>query len=204
LVKEIDPFVWLAPELASDESAYRMYAERVTRSLKSFFAGHGCEVADDLASESLLRLVEKLAESAPVGCESDTGRKRYLFGIARNVLREWRRRPGARETVLHEDESEYGLPPIDLISKECLELLRKAVQDNLARLSPIEQDILNRSELNPEYSSTLAALAKAKGTQPAAMRQKARRARIRFRNLVLTYDRIGDLFRCLGMERIDK
>jgi hypothetical protein len=71
---------------------------------------------------------------------------------------------------------EYSLPPIDLIARQCLELLRKAVKDNLAKLSPIERDILNQSELNPEYSSTLAALAKAAGTQAAAMRQRAHRA----------------------------
>jgi hypothetical protein len=98
---------------------------------------------------------------------------------------------------------EYSLPPIDLIARQCLELLRKAVKDNLAKLSPIERDILNQSELNPEYSSTLAALAKAAGTQAAAMRQRAHRARIRFRNLVLASDRIGDLLRCLGIERAD-
>jgi hypothetical protein len=83
-------------------------------------------------------------------------------------------------------------------------LLRKVVQDNnLARLSPAEQDILKQSELNPEYSATFAVLAKAAGTQAAAMRQRARRARIRFRNLVLASDRIGDLLKCLGIERAD-
>ena len=204
LVKERDPFVWLAPGLAGDEPSYRKYADRLTRSLKCFFAGYGCEAADDLASESVLRLVQKLAEGEPAGCESETERRQYLFGIARNVLREWRRRPDARETCLQEDEGrEYFLPPIDLIAKQCLELLRKAVKDNLARLSPSEQDILNQSELNPEYSSTLAALARAKGTQAAAMRQRAHRARIRFRSLVLASDRIGDLLRCLGIEWTD-
>ena len=204
MVQERDPFVWLAPGLAGDESSYRTYAERVTRSLRCYFASNGCGAADDLASESILRLVGKLAEGQPPGCDSETERKGYLFGIARNVLREWRRRPDARETCLHEEEGmEYSLPPIDLIARQCLELLRKAVKDNLAKLSPIERDILNQSELNPEYSSTLAALAKAAGTQAAAMRQRAHRARIRFRNLVLASDRIGDLLRCLGIERAD-
>ena len=204
MVKNRDPFVWLAPELAEDESQYRKYAERLTRSLKCYFASNGCEAADDLASESLLRLVRKLAEEEPAGCESETERRRYLFGIARNVLREWRRRPDARETRLPEEEGwELSLPPIDLIAKQCLELLRTAVQDTLARLSQTEQDILNESELNPEYVQTFAALARAKGTQAPTMRQRAFRARVRFRNLVLASDRIGDLLRCLGIERID-
>jgi RNA polymerase sigma factor (sigma-70 family) len=204
LVQERDPFVWLAPGLAGDESSYRTYADSVTRGLRCYFAGHGCGDADDLASESMLRLVRKLADGEPQGCASETERKRYLFGIARNVLREWRRRPDARETCLDEDaEFEFNLPPIDLIARQCLELLRQAVRDNLAKLSPIEQDILHQSELNPEYSSTLAALAKTAGTKASAMRQRARRARIRFRNLVLGSDRIADLLKCLGIERTE-
>ena len=203
LVKDRDPFVWLAPGLAGDESSYRTHAEGVTRSLKCYFAGNGCADADDLASESILRLVGKLAEGGPPECSLETERRGYLFGIARNVLREWRRRPDARETCLHEEEGlEFSLPPIDLIARQCLELLRKSVDDNLARLSPIEREILNQSELNPEYSSTLAALAKAAGTQAAAMRQRARRARMRFRNLLLASERIADLLRCLGIERV--
>lgn len=203
MVQARDPFVWLAPGLAGDESSYRTYAEAVTRSLKCYFAGNGCAADDDLASESILRLVRKLADGDPPGCNSEAARKGYLFGIAKNVLREWRRRPDARETGLHEEEGlQFSLPPIDLIARQCLELLRNAVKDNLAKLSPIEQEILNQSELNPEYSSTLAALAKAAGTQAAAMRQKARRARIRFRDLLLASDRIADLLRCLGIERV--
>ncbi|MGA2740684.1 MAG: hypothetical protein ABSG65_25005 [Bryobacteraceae bacterium] len=203
VVQERDPFVWLAPGLSGDESSYRTYAEGVTRSLKCYFAGNGCADADDLASESIFRLVRKLAEGDPHGCRSETERKGYLFGIARNVLREWRRRPDARDTCLHEEQKlEFSLPPIDLIARQCLELLRKSVNDNLARLSPIEREILNQSELNPEYRSTLAALAKAAGTQAAAMRQRACRARTRFRNLLLASERIADLLRCLGIERV--
>jgi DNA-directed RNA polymerase specialized sigma24 family protein len=146
--------------------------------------------------------MEKLAERVPEGCHSEIDRKRYLFGVARNILREWRRRPGVREARLKEEEEPgYSLPPIDLIAKECLELLRQVVQDSLARLSPLDQDILNRSELNPKQTLTLSELAKVKDMRAAAMRQRAHRARRRFRDLLLTSRRIGDLFGCLGMGR---
>lgn len=202
VLKERDPFVWLAPALAADASSYEEYAERVTRSLRCYFAGNGCPAADDLASEVLLRLIEKLDDDRLIPCDSESARRQYLFGIARNVLREWQRRPGARETDFQEDDMpRHSLPPVDLIAQECLELLKNAVRDNLARLSPVEQHIIHSSELNPDYTATLAELAAATQMTAAAMRKRSSRARIRFRKLILESGRLDDLLRCLGIER---
>ena len=202
IAKKHDPFVWIAPDLAEGSEDYHRHAERLQRSLVCYFAANGCAEADDLASETLLRLVEKLGEGEGAKGGAANERKQYLFGIARNVLREWRRRPAAREVELQDSDEgpQFWLPPINLISRQCLELLREAVRQNLAQLSLPEQELLHESELNPERSVTLADLAREKGAQAATMRKRAHRARIRFRKLVMASVGIADLLRCLGIE----
>jgi DNA-directed RNA polymerase specialized sigma24 family protein len=199
-----DPFVWLLPDLAADGPAYQDYADRLTGNLKRYFAGNGCPDAADLASESILRLVSRLASDTPPECASETEKRQYLFGIAKNVLRESRRSQQTRE-VPYETHGcpEFSLPPIDMIAAECLALLRAAVRENLAQMSPVDRDILNRNELNPEYRPRLRDLAKTERATDAAMRQRAHRARIRFRRLLVSSDRIKDLLRCLGIERVN-
>src|SRR5579871_509007 len=96
VIKERDPFIWLAPHLAGDERSYREYSERLIRDLKCYFAGNRCPQPDELTSEVLLRLVRKLDEGEPEGRDSETARRQYVFGIAKFVLMEWRRGPGAR------------------------------------------------------------------------------------------------------------
>jgi len=202
IIKERDPFRWLAPHLADDEASYQEYAKRLMMKLKRYFAGNGCVAADDLTSESIFRLTRKLAGGEPEVGDSEDLRTKFLFGIAKNVLSEWRRRPGARETALRENEGpEYSLPPVDLIGKECLELLRETINRSLAQLSAADRDILTQTVLNAECRRTLAAIAKEKGIQAPAMRQRGRRTRIRFEEMLLASDRIDDLLGCLGLKR---
>jgi len=197
-----DPFIWLLPRLADDSPAHQAYAARVMGDLRCFFAGNRCEAADDLAAEVVLRLVRKLEASGLPECESEEARKKYMYGIARNVLREWKRGPGTREISLDEKEGhEHSIPAFDLAAAQCLELLAEMVKAGLAQMSPMERDILLDSELNPDFSPTLAQLARQRGATAPAMRQKVHRARVRFRNLVLGSDRVGDLLRCLGIDR---
>jgi DNA-directed RNA polymerase specialized sigma24 family protein len=201
-ITERDPFVWLVPRLSNDEEAYQAYAARLMSDLKCYFAGNRCEEAEDLAAEVLVRLIRKLESAERPECDSEESRKKYMFGIARNVLREWRRGPGVREVGLPESEArEPSLPPFDMAAKECLELLAAVVKQNLALMGPMERDTLLQSELNPDYSPTLARLAEEKGTTATAMRQRVHRARTRFRGLLLSSDHLGDLLRCLGIKR---
>ena len=201
-IKERDLFLWLAPRLAGDERGYHAFASRLMSDLKCYFAGHRCEAADDLASEVLFRLTRKLESGEGLECDSEESRKKYMFGIARNVLREWKRGRDLRETGLLDDESRQpSLPPVDLAAQQCLEILAAVVKENLAQLGTMERETLLQSELNPDYSPTLAELAQMLGTKAPAMRQRVHRARIRFRDMVLTSDRLNDLLRCLGMER---
>ncbi len=204
VVKERDPFIWLAPHLAGDEPSYREYSERLMRDLKCYFAGNACPQADDMASEVMYRLIRKLGDGEPEGRDTETARRQYVFGIAKFVLKEWRRGPEFRELPLPDGEGAHqSLPPMDLAHLQCLELLKEVVRKNLSRLNPMERDILAESELNPEYVPTLADLARQKGEQPAAVRQRVFRARKSFRKLLMMSDRLSDLFRCLGMEPVD-
>lgn len=204
-VKEIDPFLWLAPELAGDADAYERRASLVKKNLTCYFIHHGCAAeAEDLASESLLRLMRRLGEGHGGELDSAEARSKYLFGIAKYVLYEWQRNPAAKAEALNDREEDAGftLPPLNLIAKQCQELLREAVHRCMSRLSPAEQEILRQRELHPDAPTTLAELARAMGTQPDAMRQQAHRIRKRFRQWMLAHERIQELLRCLGIQRV--
>jgi RNA polymerase sigma factor (sigma-70 family) len=60
----------------------------IQRGLVRFFANHGCEVAEELADESLNRVTAKLHAIVDgyVGAPAA-----YIYGVARNVLHEHRR-----------------------------------------------------------------------------------------------------------------
>jgi RNA polymerase sigma factor (sigma-70 family) len=199
-IEERDPFFWLAPKRAADEASRHEYAQRVLKNLASFFANKGCTVPEDLASESLLRLMRKLGDGEPEVQDSQESRIQYLFGIARNVLREWRRKPEAREAELEPLEEQFPLPAIDLIRIECQELFVKVVHEVLEGLEPEAREILRERHLNPGVPSTLADLAARNQKTPAAMRKQAQRARLRFHAAISASFRFGDLMRCLGIE----
>jgi RNA polymerase sigma factor (sigma-70 family) len=202
LIKERDPFLWLAPHLISDEASYQEYAKRLVTKLTRYFAANGCAAADDLASESLMRLTKKLADGPPPeSLDSEESKTRFLFGIARNVLSEWRRRPGAREMLLPDDDRpEFSLPPVDLIEAECLELLKETISKSLAQLNAMEREILTQTVLNADGRRTLAELAQERGIQAPAMRKRGSRTRRRFEEALLASERIDDLLRCLGLK----
>jgi DNA-directed RNA polymerase specialized sigma24 family protein len=201
IVKERDPFLWLAPNLGEDEASYEEYAKRLMTRLRRYFAGNGCVAADDMASESIFRLTKKLAVGGLEIDDTDE-RTKFLFGIAKYVLAEWRRGPEAKEMSLRDTDGDaYALPPVDLIGDQCLELLKDTIQKSLAQLSATDREILLQTVLNGECRRTLAALAKEKGIQAPAMRQRGRRTRLRFEEMLLASERIDDLLRCLGLKR---
>lgn len=60
----------------------------ITRKLVYFFAGRACREAEDLATETLLRVAAKCGELAGAGFGD---RIAYFYGVGRNVLHEWLR-----------------------------------------------------------------------------------------------------------------
>jgi len=113
VVKERDPFIWLAPHLAGDEPSYREYSERLMRDLKCYFAGNACPQADDMASEVMYRLIRKLGDGEPEGRDTETARRQYVFGIAKFVLKEWRRGPEFREAAFAGRRGDASKPAAD-------------------------------------------------------------------------------------------
>jgi DNA-directed RNA polymerase specialized sigma24 family protein len=64
----------------------------VKRKLACFFSSRGCPDADDLAVDTLLRVAGKCRQVDSRGYADCAG---YFYGVARNVLHEWRRRVSA-------------------------------------------------------------------------------------------------------------
>ena len=60
----------------------------ITRKLSYFFAGRGCREAEDLTTETVLRVAAKCAELPAAGFGDHIA---YYYGVARNVHHEWLR-----------------------------------------------------------------------------------------------------------------
>ena len=84
---DLDRFLaWLHPDR---DEAVRKY-EEIRRRLIKMFESRGCAEAEDLADEVFDRVVRK----APEIIDSYVGDPAlYCYGVARNVLHEWMRRP---------------------------------------------------------------------------------------------------------------
>lgn len=82
-----------------DAEAEATFVE-ITRKLVYFFASRSCREAEDLATETTLRVAGKCAELSALGFGD---RMAYFYGVGRNVLHEWlrdaRREWGNRESA---------------------------------------------------------------------------------------------------------
>jgi RNA polymerase sigma factor (sigma-70 family) len=95
-----DLFDFLDPRRASKSGAERdaLASDRcaeIRRKLECYFSARGCPEAEDLAVDTLLRVAGRCREVDSTGFSDPTG---YFYGVARNVLHEWRRRAAADET----------------------------------------------------------------------------------------------------------
>lgn len=77
---------WLSP----DREEAGMKYEELRRKLVKHFSRGGCHVPDELADETLDRASKSVAEGK---VDRSVDPNAYCFGIARNVLREYWRRP---------------------------------------------------------------------------------------------------------------
>ena len=76
---------WLDP----DREQAAMKYEEIRKRLIKIFTGRDCVEAEDLADETLNRVVSKLDE---LGTEFEGDRGRYFFGVANKVYLEYKRR----------------------------------------------------------------------------------------------------------------
>jgi RNA polymerase sigma factor (sigma-70 family) len=94
-----------------DDEALARHRE-ITRRLVCFFAGRGCHEAEDLATETILRVAAKCREVDVSGYADRMG---YFYGVARNVHHEWLRH-ALRESALRDALRRELTPasPLDL------------------------------------------------------------------------------------------
>ena len=142
--RSVDPGTWdelfnfLDPERAQKHGVDRNRAaeealQAITRKLVHFFGSRGCVEADDLATETVMRVAVKCHELS--GLPSGE-RAAYIFGVARNVLREWargeRRESAGRESAAKEPTL---AAPADAQARETAELKHRCLDRCLATLS---------------------------------------------------------------------
>jgi RNA polymerase sigma factor (sigma-70 family) len=104
----------------------------ITRKLVCFFAGRGCRDAEDLASDTVMRVASKCGEIDTSHHDDPTG---YFYGVARNVFHEWARaaqRESTRRDALKRDPTFWSVPGPHSTAGEAAHL---RLQRCLARLT---------------------------------------------------------------------
>jgi DNA-directed RNA polymerase specialized sigma24 family protein len=105
---------WLAPD--RDQAGERY--EEIRRRLIKIFTCRGCHEPEDLADETINRVVKRLPEIGPLYDDSD--RALYFYGVANKVYLEFlRRRPVAPPAPTASDSS--AASPTDEPAYVCLE-----------------------------------------------------------------------------------
>ena len=101
---------WLSPDRERAGDVY----EHLRYSLSMFFSRRRCNFADELADETINRVIIKIAD------EPIQNKMAYCYGVARNIYREWLRRDRP-----HLDVDEVTVvakePEEPSISQDCLD-----------------------------------------------------------------------------------
>lgn len=104
-----EAFEALLTWLDSDREQAAMKYEDIRKRLIKIFTGRGCVEAEDLADETINRVISKLDE---IGTEFEGDRGRYFFGVANKVYLEYKRRKSPQPSPLsppdpHQIELEF-------------------------------------------------------------------------------------------------
>ncbi len=116
---------WLDP---NREQAGKKY-EQIRTGLINFFTGRGHCEAEDLADETINRVISRLHE---VSNQITGERSRYFFGVARKVQLEYLRRK-----IPH-------APPESTTDSDRVELEYRCLEECMAKLSPESHDLVLR------------------------------------------------------------
>jgi DNA-directed RNA polymerase specialized sigma24 family protein len=151
---------WLDPDR---EAAGRKY-EDIRRRLIKIFASRGCFCPEDLADETINRVIVRV-EEVREGYRGDPGR--YFGGVARNVFHEYARKRIVRvpqPEVAPSEDLERDLKCLD----ECLDAVPAISRTIILRYYEGEKRtrIQNRNDMAHEL-----------GTEPNALRIKVHRIR---------------------------
>ena len=151
---------WLDPDR---ELAGKKYEQIRTR-LINFFTGRGHCEAEDLADETINRVISRLHE---VSNQVTGERSRYFFGVARKVQLEYLRRKIPQA------------PPESVTDSERVELEYQCLDECIAKLSPENRDLVLRyyQAEGRDKIEKRKRLAEELGIAPNALRIRAYRIR---------------------------
>lgn len=116
--------------LSMDEESFRAFYSRTARPLWSYLcrASGDPALADDFLQESYLRLLGARLPDA-----EDAHRRRYLFRIATNLLRDHFRRTRRESTTVQDPRDDWRAPDSGL---------RSDVRNSLRHLKPKDRELL--------------------------------------------------------------
>lgn len=120
---------WLDPDPARAEEKYH----ELRRALIEYFARRRCRDAEDLADEVFSRVVEQIKKGTRIEKEDP---RRFAYGVAKNVYREYVRKDIRGEKILQEISFSSTIPVPnnpDACIKECLESLDPNEREMLER-----------------------------------------------------------------------
>ena len=110
--------------LDSDREQAAMKYEDIRKRLIKIFTGRACAEAEDLADETINRVISKLDE---LGKEFEGDRGRYFFGVANKVYLEYRRKKSPQP------------PPFSPVDSDQIELEFRCLEHCIETLSEAEQ-----------------------------------------------------------------
>lgn len=155
--------------------------EEIRSTLVKYFAWRGCTDAEEMADETINRVNRKMGE---VSLVNDGNPARYFFGVAKNVLKEWRRKekavplpPGTRAAPAEgvEDDGEDAARRLRECLAACLQELpaadRRLVLDYYEKSKQAKIDFRK-------------VLARQLNVEPTALRVKVHRIRTKIQKCV--------------------
>ena len=135
LQNELNEFDSLLHWLNSDREAAGVAYEKLRSRLLKVFISQGAASAEDLVDEVFTRTARKLSEGVEVQA---TDPFVYCYGIARNVLREYRKIQFRVGESIERDESTNRQPPEPAIHPAVIELEEAERQEREHRLICLE------------------------------------------------------------------
>lgn len=109
--------------------------EKLRSRIIRIFSRRRCEVPEDLADETILRVLTRLDELR-TSVEGDP--TRFFYGVARNVYREYVRRPRGLPLV---EELDLADAPDDEAARK--EVRHACLENCMSRLDPQDRDLLS-------------------------------------------------------------
>ena len=170
----------LLAALDSDrERAGHRYQE-IRRSLEKFFWWRGAEAYDELADQTIDRVMRRMADGEEIRAGDPA---LYFYGVARNVLREHWAAEGSRRVALFSERSPAPLfdPARDEAEVLAAERRHACLDRCLALLPPETRALLLRyyQDEKAAKSETRQALAQEQGIGLNALRIRVHRIRLR-------------------------